>query len=148
VEDQQITKDNLTGRTWTRPLDQVMKQGRLSGIAGNMLQAATGLSQPEATNVLNDRLVTTADGKTITPGSPEAQAIKKDWAALAGVRQAEEGAKYIQLPPEEQLQLLKDGTHPINIALRNISPQAASSSLIGVAQRREELAKAGYVPTV
>jgi hypothetical protein len=142
VEDQQITKDNLTGRTWTRPLDQVMKQGSLAGIAGNMLQESTGLSQPEATNVLNDRLVVTADGKTITPGSPEAQAIKKDWAALAGVRQAEEGAKFIQLPPEEQLQLLKDGTHPINIALKNISPQAASASLLGVAQRREELAKA------
>jgi hypothetical protein len=145
VEDQQITKDNLTGRTWSRPLDQVMKQGALAGIAGNMLQESAGLSQPEATNVLNDRLVTTADGRTITPDSPEARAIKKDWNALAGVRQAEEGAKFIQLPPEEQLQLLKDGTHPINIALRNISPQAASSSLIGVAQRREKLAEAPII---
>lgn len=144
VEDQQITKDNLTGRTWTRPLDQVMKQGSLAGIAGNMLQESTGLNQAEATNVLNDRLVITEDGKTITPGSPEARAVKKDWAALSGVRQAEEGAKFIQLPPEEQLQLLKDGTHPVNIALRNISSQAASASLLGVAQRREELAKAGY----
>jgi hypothetical protein len=145
VEDQQITKDNLTGRTWARPLDQVMKQGSLAGIAGNMLQEAHGLNQFEATNVLNDRLVTTAYGTTIAPGSPEARTVKKDWVALSGVRQAEEGAKFIQLPPEEQLQLLKNGTHPVNIALRNISPQAASAALTGVAGRRVELAKAPII---
>jgi hypothetical protein len=121
----------------------VTTPGELNSITGNRLMEAHKLSPQEAQAVLNGQDVITAEGgRRLLAGSPEAEAVKRDWVKLRPVAAMEEASKLAPITPEQVEQQLKLGTHPTDIALRNLAPGEISTGLQGIQQQRYELAAA------
>ena len=131
----------LNLQTASTTLPAVTKDTDVKDYIGVKVAGDNRITEQQLADVLNGVAVKDSTGKTITPNSPEATKIRTEYTALLPLRAQGILADKVQIPPELQLQFIKE-SGLFNTAYKIFGTTTVDNMFLADQERKRQLAEA------